>query len=337
MTPSTFPDTPARHRAVLATPPRALPPEQRPTPGPIAVLPRPKSRFVAAVEAAGGTVAPLGPDTRGVVWLSDHEAAGFAEMLAEHPAIEWVQLPWAGVDSFAEVLRSSDRERLVWTSAKGAYAQPVAEHALTLALALLRQLPERVRATSWGEKAGASLYGRHVVIVGAGGIALELLRLLQPFGVTSTVVRRAADPVPGADRTVSSDRLLEVLPDADVVVLAAASTPDTARMLGAGEFAAMKSSAVLVNVARGRLVDTDALVDALRTGGIAGAGLDVTDPEPLPDGHPLWDEPTAIITPHSADTPEMTAPLLAERVRQNVTAFLGTGEFAGIVDPTAGY
>lgn len=99
----------------------------------------------------------------------------------------------------------------------------------------------------------------------------------------------------------------------------------------------MKSTAVLVNVARGGLVDTDALVQALASESIAGAGLDVTDPEPLPDGHPLWAEPRVIITPHSADTPDMTAPLLAERIRANVLAFLGDGRFEGIVDPGAGY
>lgn len=99
----------------------------------------------------------------------------------------------------------------------------------------------------------------------------------------------------------------------------------------------MKPTAVLVNVARGGLVDTTALVAALESGEIAGAGIDVTDPEPLPDGHPLWSQPRAIITPHTADTPEMTTPLLAERVKTNVRAFLDHSKFEGIVDPEAGY
>ena len=107
--------------------------------------------------------------------------------------------------------------------------------------------------------------------------------------------------------------------------------------MGAAEFALMKPSAILVNVARGGLVDTDALVHALATASISAAGLDVTDPEPLPDGHPLWSEPRALITPHSADTPEMTTPLLAERVKTNVRAFLDHSRFVGLVDPEAGY
>ncbi|GAA2222504.1 D-isomer specific 2-hydroxyacid dehydrogenase family protein [Herbiconiux moechotypicola] len=333
----TAPGYEGRHREVLAVPVEVLPEAQRPEAGPIAVLPEPEELFVAAVEAAGGQVAPLGPETRGLIWLDSSGGDAFAEALAAHPSVGWVQLPWAGVDAFAGAIAEQSRPDLVWTSAKGAYAQPVAEHALTLTLALLRELPVRLRTTSWGAKTGSSLYGLDVVIVGAGGIALELLRLLEPFGVRTTIVRRSPDPVPAADRTVTSDRLAEVLPGADVVVVAAALTAGTGKLFDADAFALMKPSAVLVNIARGGLVDTDALVEALESGVIAGAGVDVTDPEPLPDGHPLYSLPTAIVTPHSADTPEMIAPLLAARIRHNVAAFLGKGDFAGLVDPVAGY
>jgi phosphoglycerate dehydrogenase-like enzyme len=99
----------------------------------------------------------------------------------------------------------------------------------------------------------------------------------------------------------------------------------------------MDESAWLINVARGRHVDTDALVTGLAAGSIAGAGLDVTDPEPLPDGHPLWDVPNCIITPHTADTIEMVLPLLAERIRTNVGRFAAGETLIGVVDPEAGY
>ncbi len=327
-----------QHQAVLAGEAVPVPPEERPQPGPIAVLPDPEQRFIDAVESAGGVVEELSERTRGLVWLSYRDPESFAHALEAHPGIGWVQLPFAGVDAFAGVLAAEARPGLLWTSAKGAYAQPVAEHALALTLALLRVLPKRVRARSWAtEDEGRSLYGMNVVIVGAGGIALELIRLLAPFGTDITVVRRSAHPVEGARATVPSERLREVLPHADVVVVAAALTEGTRRLFGEAEFAAMKPSAYLVNVARGGLVDTDALVSALRNGEIAGAGLDVTDPEPLPDGHPLWDEPNALITPHQADTAEMVAPLLAERIRLNVEAFLGDGRFVGRVDPEVGY
>jgi len=328
-----------QHHAVLSTEIRPIADGRRPVPGPIAVLPKPKDVFADAVRAGGGEVAELSDETRGVIWLSSKSAADLVTLLDEHPGIGWVQLPWAGVDAFAGVLSSyAGRDRPLWTSAKGAYSQPVAEHALGLAIALLRGFPKHVVARSWAPvKEGISLFGLNVVIIGAGGITVELMRLLEPFGVHVTVVRRSEEPMPGAERTLTSDHLLEVLPEADVVVVAAAFTPGTAQLIGAGQFAAMKPTAVLVNIARGGLVDTDALVAALESGTIAGAGLDVTDPEPLPDGHPLWDAPNLIITPHSADTPEMTAPLLAERIRANVEAFLGDGRFVGVVDPKEGY
>jgi phosphoglycerate dehydrogenase-like enzyme len=312
--------------------------DDRPTAGPVAVLPEPQDEFVAAIEAGGGTVEPLSDTTGAIVWLSSSQPELLRETLDSHPAIEWVQLPWAGVDAFAELLADYGHRRLLFTSAKGAYSQPVAEHAVALTLALLRQLPTKSRSTSWAtEEVGLSLFRRNVVIVGAGGIGLEIMRLLAPFDPTITVVRRSADPVPGADRTVTAAELSAVLPEADVVILAAASTTETARMLGAEEFASMKPTAVLVNIARGALVDTDALVDALARGEIDGAGLDVTDPEPLPDGHPLWDEPRCVITSHAADTKAMTAPLLAGRVTANVAAFVGDGRFVGIVDVEKGY
>ncbi|MET0976572.1 MAG: D-isomer specific 2-hydroxyacid dehydrogenase family protein [Leifsonia sp.] len=330
-------DTP-RHRAVLAPESIGIADADRPTAGPIAVLPTPKPVFADAVIAGGGTVAPLDADTRGIIWLSYSRAAELGRILDENPQIAWVQLPWAGVDAFADVLREHARPGLLWTSAKGAYAQPVAEHAVMLSLALMRYLPRRIGAQHWDPTPlGVSLYGRDVVLIGAGGIAREIIRLLEPFGVRITVVRRTDDPVPGAAATVASDRLAEVLPTADLVIVAAALTGGTRRLIGAPELASMQETAYLVNIARGGLVDTDALVDALENGAIAGAGVDVTDPEPLPDGHPLWSAPNVIVTPHMADTPEMTAPLLAERIRANVVALHGDGGFVGVVDPAAGY
>jgi phosphoglycerate dehydrogenase-like enzyme len=316
-----------------------LPAERKPTSGSIAVLPDATPIFVDAVVAGGGSVHPLDADTRGVVWLSEKRADELAEVLAANPGIEWVQLPWAGVDAFADVLaRSADKPRPLWTSAKGAYSEPVAEHALALTLACLRSLPQKSRAASWASaRTGTSLYGREVLIVGAGGIARELIRLLAPFETRITVVRRTPGDVPGAARTVTSTELDAVLATADVVILAAASTRETSHLIGEPQLRAMKQTAVLVNIARGALVDSDALVDALDSGSIAGAGLDVTDPEPLPDTHALWAQPSCLITSHSADTPQMTAPLLASRITANVRAFSGDGKFVGVVDPVVGY
>lgn len=326
-----------RHRAVLGDQPN-IGDQHRPSPGSIALLPEPSPQFATAVQEGGGVLAPLSADTRGVIWLSYQRAEELGDVLDQHPQIEWVQLPWAGVDAFSDIMRAHHRHDLLWTSAKGAYAQPVAEHALALALALTRFLPRRIRATSWNDAPdGVSLYGARVVIVGAGGIALELVRLLSAFGAQLTIVRRSDRPVSGVERTVSTAQLHDVLPHADLVIVAAALTDGSRKLFGAPEFALMPKTAYFVNVARGGLVDTAALVDALHIGDIAGAGVDVTDPEPLPTGHPLWAAPNVIITPHMADTPTMTTPLLAERIRLNVAAFLHGGDFVGVVDPEIGY
>jgi phosphoglycerate dehydrogenase-like enzyme len=295
--------------------------------------------FVAAVEAGGGTVAPVSSDTRGLVWLSEKRADELSQILDTHPGIEWVQLPWAGVDGFSSVFDTLDHDNApVFTSAKGSYAEPVAEHALTLMLALQREIPSKSRDARWQkERTGLSLYKNHVVILGAGGITAELVRLLEPFRVTITVVRRTNEPFAGADLTVTPDSLDQILPTTDVLVLAAAATAETRHIIGRDQLEALPRHAVLVNVARGSLLDQDALVDSLRSDSIWGAGLDVTDPEPLPADHPLWAEPRCVITSHSADTPIMTAHLLGTRIQRNVRAFLDGTPFVGIVDTRAGY
>ncbi|MFK4729251.1 NAD(P)-dependent oxidoreductase [Agromyces mediolanus] len=310
----------------------------RPVPGPIAVLPDASAELVAAVESAGGVLAPLGDETRGIVWTANDGAAELAAVLRERRGIGWVQLPWAGVDAFAGLLGEARGDGRTWTSGKGAYAQPVAEHALALALALLRELPRRAAATTWQpDERGRSLYGAEVVVLGAGGVAVELLRLLEPFRVRATVVRRRPGAVPGAERTVTVDRLAEAVSGAELLFVAAALTEDTRGIVDAGVLAALAPGAIVVNVGRGAVIETEALVAALEDGRLGGAGLDVTDPEPLPAGHPLWAIEHCLVTPHVADTEEMTAPLYAERVAENVRAFLGDGRFVGRIDLEHGY
>ena len=137
--------------------------------------------------------------------------------------------------------------------------------------------------------------------------------------------------------SAASLTLADVLADADAVVVAVAATSQTDHVIGRAELDVMPDHAVLVNIARGALVDTAALVDALDSGEIASAGLDVTDPEPLPNDHPLFSRHQCVITSHSADTPEMTAPLLASRISHNVAAFVGGTRLRGVVSPSLGY
>ncbi len=301
----------------------------------IAVGPRASSYATDAVVAGGGTVVEVSDSPDALVWLDPVDVSGLADRLALAPHVRWVQLPFAGVERVAEYgLLDTVR---IWTCAKGSYAEPVAEHALALGLAGLRHLPTRIAARTWGVPAGTSLFDQRVTILGGGGITGVLVELLAPFRVEVTVVRRRPEPMPGVARTVPATEFAEVLPGALLVILALALTPETTGIIGAPELALMDDSAWLVNVARGRHVDTGALVTALQQGSIAGAALDVTDPEPLADGHPLWDLDNCIITPHTADTIEMVLPLLAERIRTNVSRFASDEPLAGLVDTEAGY
>ena len=182
-----------------------------------------------------------------------------------------------------------------------------------------------------------NLIGANVTILGGGGITERLLHLLQPFECRITVVRNSDVAMDGADEVLEADRYVDALADADLVVLALALTPDTEGMLSRNEFELMRPGAWIVNVARGRHIVTDDLVWALEQGIIGGAVLDVTEPEPLPDDHPLWTLPNCIITPHVGNTPEMEVPLLSERVTTNVRLFAAGEPLVGHVDPQRGY
>ncbi|MDQ3897535.1 MAG: D-isomer specific 2-hydroxyacid dehydrogenase family protein [Actinomycetota bacterium] len=298
-----------------------------------AVGPGPVAAIVAqAVTSAGGELVDPA-DAEALVWTDPVDAGKLGELLAGHEGIRWVQLPFAGVDRFAALFGDGR----TWTSTKGAYSEPVAEHALALGLAGLRQLPQRARAKTWGKQGGLRLAGAKVTIVGGGGITEALLRLLAPFDVEATVVRRHVSPVPGAASVVGHDELHDSLAGARLVVLALALTPATAGIIGAAELGRMQEEAWLVNVARGAHVVTDDLVAALRAGAIGGAALDVTDPEPLPGGHPLWDLDNCLITPHTANTWEMAEPLFAGRIRANVERWARHEPLLGVVDPALGY
>jgi phosphoglycerate dehydrogenase-like enzyme len=301
----------------------------------IAVAPEKAAWAADAIRQGGGEPVELDQDPAGLVWTAPGQVQELRDVLQAHPGISWVQLPMAGVERMAEA-GVFDHQRQ-WTSAKGSYAEPVAEHALALLLAGLRHLPERARARSWGEPAAQTLFDQPVTIVGGGGITAVLIRLLEPFRAQITVVRRSAEPVPGAARTVTTEHLHEALPGAQAVVLTLALTPQTRGLIGQKELELMNQQAWLVNIARGGLVDTEALVRALSSHQIAGAALDVTDPEPLPEGHPLWDLPNCLITPHTADTEQMIQPLLAARITGNVQRLINGQELEGRVDPDLGY
>jgi phosphoglycerate dehydrogenase-like enzyme len=287
-----------------------------------------------AVEQGGATVVDTA-SADGLVWTAAADPVGLGALLDAGPQLRWIQLPWAGIEPYVDVVREhADR---TWTCGKGVYAEPVAEHALALALAGLRQVGRYARAASWSRGTGVNLLGARVVILGGGGITESLLRLLEPFGCDTTVVRRSPAPMRGARRVVGEDELDEALRGATLVVLALALTPETRGILDRRRLDLLAADAWVVNVARGAHIVTDDLVAVLADGGIGGAALDVTDPEPLPDGHPLWSESRCIVTPHTANTIEMAIPLLSARVQENVRRRIAGEGLLGLVDPAAGY
>lgn len=288
--------------------------------------------FIEAVERGGGRVVDNPEEAEAIVWFGS-EKAKLPGLL--HPGVHWVQLPSAGVESWMEE-GLVDTER-VYTSAAGVYSQTVAEHALTLMLAGARRLHEAARATSWEVGFGRLFAGSTVVILGAGGIGRALIRLLEPFGTRILAVTRSGREVPGATENYYADQTDELWPQGDFFVVAAPATRNTEKMIGTRELDAMQSHAWVVNVARGSLIDTNALVKALAEGRIGGAALDVTEPEPLPDGHPLWAESRALITPHTANPPDALARALAERIEENVSRFKADEELIAVVDVEAGY
>jgi phosphoglycerate dehydrogenase-like enzyme len=290
--------------------------------------------IVEAVTQAGARIVSDHRAADALVW-PDKDIDALARHL--HAGLRWVQLPDAGIERWLAAGLITDEA--TFTSARGCYGRQVAEHALALMLGCARRLPECSQLSSWpsARPTGRTLAGAVVALVGAGDIGASLIRMLEPLGAEVVAVTRSGRDVPGATASYAVAELDRVLQLASFVVLAAPSTAQTRQMIAAEELRAMRGDAWLVNVGRGDLVDTDALVEAVRSGGIAGAALDVTDPEPLPDRHPLWSFPQVLITPHVANPPEAKATSLASRVRENTERFIAGRPLLGVVDAEGGY
>ena len=300
----------------------------------VAIEPKSDLAYEQAVVSAGGEVAALSDQVSALIWTDYSAPEKLAVVLEQNPQIEWVQLPFAGVDAFADVLSAPVK----FTSAKGSYKEPVAEHALALSLALGRKIPIRVKATSWGKREAVSFYDSNILIVGAGGITQELIGMLKPFRASISVCRNQAElPVPGSTDVFGLEQLAKKISEADLVVIACALTDKTRGLFDLELMSKMKPTAFLVNVARGPIIKTADLLTALDQGLIAGAAVDVTDPEPLPEGHPFFGRDDLIVTPHTADTKEIVMRHFALRVQLNVKAYLGLGPWVGEVDPERGY
>ncbi len=263
------------------------------------------------------------------------------------PRLRWVQSPAVGVGSlmFPELLASA----VVITSARGIRARSIAEHIVGVTIALARRLPHALRAQAahhWAqdELEGASsgvriLEGARMGIVGLGAIGVEVAKIAAPFGFRIAAIRRRGDQSrpEGVEDVWTPDRLLDLLAQSDVIVIAAPHTPETKRLIGRREVDAMKRGAFLINVARGKMIDDAAVVEALNDGRLGGAALDVFTTEPLEPDSPYWELPNVIITPHtSGSMQDYWTPLVA-LFSENLRRFESGRDLLNVVDKIAGY
>ena len=244
--------------------------------------------------------------------------------IASSPDMAWVHLISAGYDGVAA---AGWPPGVRFTHPGGALSGAVAEHAFALLAALSRQLDKAARGQTrqvWGKpyaQQATTLSGATLVVVGFGSIGRRVARLASGYDMTVIGVSRSGRPVDGYEVHPASD-LHEVLPRADAVICALPYAEETRHMLDAQAFARFKPGAYFVNVGRGGVVDQAALIAALQSGALAGAGLDVTDPEPLPEGDPLWTAPNVLITPHYAAAGDREAAArIAEGLVENIRRF----------------
>jgi len=292
--------------------------------------------FVAVDDAAGLQREAADADA---VWLwpAFYDAA-LVPVLERHAArLRWLQLFTMGYD---QVERYGAPRGVTIANAGDAYAPTVAEHAVTLLLALVRRLPDAQRnaaARRWDQSFAphvGTLNDATVTVLGFGNIGREVAARLRPFGVRILAVSRTGRADPRADETFPAGRLHEALARSDALIVAAPLTPQTRQIVDAPALAALPAHALVVNIARGGLIDHDALRAALVAQKLGGAGLDVTDPEPLPPGDPLWSHPGVIITPHVAGYGgTVAARRITALVARNLDAYTSNRPLEAVVFP----
>ena len=268
------------------------------------------------------------------------------DLLAAAGRLRWVHFDWAGVDS--QLYPALVEGDVVVTNAADMFSIPMADHVLGMMLGVARALltcarrsPEHLWHARGARKAITEmvyeLNGATVGIVGYGGIGRAVAQRAKGFGMTVLAMRRRPQPDEFADEVWGADRLEELLRRSDYLALSCALTDETRGMIGERELALMKPGAVIVNVARGAVIDEPAMIEALRSGRLGGAGLDVTAREPLPLDSPLWTMENVVVTPHVAGFSPQTRRRLYELMRENIRRFAAGEPLLNVVDKRAGY
>ena len=225
------------------------------------------------------------------------------ELLKELKNLKWLHLPSAGADNYTDLSLYANPS-IILTKSSGTFGIPIAEHVIGMMIALGRNFTLYHNAQKEGvwnsdRTEAIDIYKSNVMVLGLGDLGTQVCKHLSGFCCNIIGFRRDASvPHEFASEVRPMSRLRESLPEADFVINCLPGTEETSKVLGRDEFSVMKKRAIVINVGRGTTIDTEALVDALNSGKIGGAGLDVTDPEPLPSGHPLWNATNVLITPH---------------------------------------
>lgn len=267
-----------------------------------------------------------------------------ADLLSKAKALRWIQAPSAGVN-FLQDLPELVESDVVLTNTRGAHGPSIGEHTFALLFALTRHIPQSVQAQREHRWARSDLYrtsheiwGRTIGIIGYGAIGRSVAQRAHGFDMEILAVDPHPEPgAPNIHDTWGMDRLPELLAKSDVVVVSAPLTNESYHLLDAEALAQMKPDAYLIVVSRGGIVDENALAAALKAGKLAGAGLDVTEVEPLPADSPLWDAPHLVITPHTAGDSTEKEQRCVEIFRENLRRFAHGETLLNLVDKKRGY
>ncbi len=278
--------------------------------------------------------------------LLDHVEIVFGPLsprdAARSPRLKWIQLQSAGCERYTMPGNGFPHDRVALTTASGVFDLPIAEHVLGMMIGHSRGLFHFARQQASGHwdrnrDVERDFAGSTVGIVGLGSIGSAVAVRARALGARVLGLRRNPSPADPVDGSYTPDRLHEMLALCDFVALCLPSTVDTSRLIDAAALAALPAHAFIVNIGRGSAIDTDALVDALRAGTIGGAGLDVTDPEPLPDGHPLWNMDNVLITPHTSGGSPGDEDRIHKLFLENLSRYQDGRPLLNRVDPAAGY
>lgn len=267
---------------------------------------------------------------------------------AQAPNLRWLQFPGAGIDSLAQTGLLDANSGVIVTTAAGIHAETISEYVFGSMLMFNWNWPQMVRlqdnhvwarSASWYHLGGRELAGQTLGIIGLGHIGRRIAQLARAFGLRVIGMRRSisGEQEPDVDQTFLPEQLHELLRLCDYVVISVPLTRETEKLIGEDELRIMRSNAYLVNIARGRVIDEQALIRALREGWIAGAGLDVTEEEPLPSESPLYAMPNVILTPHISGNSAHYDTRLAALFANNLKRYRSGQQLQNQYEPSRGY